>query len=123
MEPARKFGWSAMLRQRCPACRRGAIFRGAISMNDVCPVCGLRFEREPGYFLGALYFSYAISIAVLGVFLLIGALLLPGLDLGLVVLIAAVVYLPLVPLVYRYARVVWIHFDRWFAPGSEGEGP
>src|SRR5689334_512492 len=53
--------------QLCPICRSGPIFRvplwrGFLAMNEKCPVCGLRFEREPGYFLGAMYFSYLLSI-------------------------------------------------------------
>lgn len=31
-------------------------------MFDNCPVCGLKFEREQGYFLGAMYVSYLVSI-------------------------------------------------------------
>ena len=34
-------------------------------MNDPCPVCGLVFEREPGYFLGAMYFSYALAVFII----------------------------------------------------------
>ena len=42
----------AILRQRCPRCRAGRVFRGLVDMNPSCPVCGLPFEREQGYFLG-----------------------------------------------------------------------
>ena len=35
-------------------------------MHERCPVCDLRFEREQGYFLGAMYVSYALGLAVLG---------------------------------------------------------
>ena len=31
-------------------------------MYENCPVCGLKFEREQGYFVGALYVSYGLSI-------------------------------------------------------------
>ena len=31
-------------------------------MFERCPVCGLKFEREQGYFLGAMYVSYALAI-------------------------------------------------------------
>lgn len=89
-------------------------------MNDKCPTCGLTFEREPGYFLGAMYISYGMSVGVMGLFMLIGHLLWPEVDLGWMVLGAAVVYLPLVPLVFRYSRVIWIHFDRWAWPGTDG---
>ena len=34
-------------------------------MNERCPHCGLKFEREQGYFLGAMYFSYGIATVVI----------------------------------------------------------
>src|SRR6185295_15533099 len=52
----------AVLRQRCPRCLEGRVFRGMLAMNDACPECGLVFEREPGYFVGAMYVSYAMAI-------------------------------------------------------------
>jgi len=47
----------------------------------------------------------------------VASLLLPTWDLGILVLVACVFYLPLVPTVFRYSRVIWIHFDRWAWPG------
>ena len=44
----------ALLAQRCPVCRRGAIFSGWLELHPTCPACGLRFERESGYFLVAV---------------------------------------------------------------------
>src|SRR5690242_5111583 len=54
----------------CPRCRSGKIFSrslfaGLPKMNDVCPACGLKFEREQGYFLGALYMSYAMAVPLM----------------------------------------------------------
>ena len=39
-------------------------------MNEPCPVCGLRFERESGYWTGAMVASYAIGIPVLALIVL-----------------------------------------------------
>jgi len=116
MTTERRTGLAAILRQRCPQCREGRIFRGSITMNSQCPVCGLVFEREEGYFLGAMYISYSLSVAFLGLGTLVGSLLFPQWDLSLLCLLATLVYLPLVPLVFRYSRVMWIHFDRWAWP-------
>ncbi len=102
----------AMLRQRCPRCHTGRVFRGTFAMNDPCPVCGLIFEREEGYFLGAMYVSYALSSALLILFYVAAYLLLPGWDNFLLALIALLVYVPFVPVVFRLSRVIWIHFDR-----------
>ncbi len=109
---------AAILSQRCPRCREGRVFKGVIKMNESCPFCGLQFEREEGYFLGAMYISYALAIVVLGLGTLVGHSLLPTWNLELVMLLVVAVYIPVVPLVFRYSRVIWIHFDRWAWPRS-----
>jgi uncharacterized protein (DUF983 family) len=108
----RKRFW-ALLRQRCPVCCRGPIFKGRYAMNRHCPVCGLDFEPEGGYFLGAMYFSYLLAIVVLGTFTFALHALLPDWDLQWLVLPALVPFLFTVPLLFRYSRVLWIYFDRW----------
>jgi len=30
-----------------------------------CPVCKLKFEQEPGFFEGGMYFNYALNVAIL----------------------------------------------------------
>ena len=50
---------------------RYSIYRGFPRMHE-CPVCGLQFHREQGYFLGAMYISYGLALAFL--LLLAGAL-------------------------------------------------
>src|SRR5437764_2007085 len=110
----------AVARAACPRCRRGPIFRGSVlrgflAMHEKCPVCGLKFEREPGYFLGAMYFSYMLSIPpVLVLMLLFWRFTSWRFD--VVALAAFLAYLPLVPLVTRFARVLWLYVDRHFDP-------
>ena len=84
-------------------------------MYEKCPVCGLKFEREPGYFLGAMYFSYALSIPPgLAIVLLIWRITHWQFD--VVMLWAFIAYLPFVPAVTRWARVIWMYVDRHFDP-------
>jgi uncharacterized protein (DUF983 family) len=114
----RRSRWLALLQQRCPRCREGRMFRGVMTMNDPCPVCGLVFEREPGYFLGAMYFSYALAVLILVPFYFLAAWLIPeGYD-KLVPFAAVLPYLPLMPLVFRYSRVLWVYFDRAVSPSE-----
>src|SRR5436309_14749181 len=78
----------AIIRQRCPVCLQGAMFRGRFEMNTTCPVCGHRFEREPGFFQGAMYVSYGIGIVYIGVLaILADAFLVP--RIGVVPALAA----------------------------------
>ena len=60
------------LRLRCPRCGETPLFRGWFTMELACRLCGLRFERAQGYFVGAIYINYAVTtvIAVGGYFLL-----------------------------------------------------
>jgi uncharacterized protein (DUF983 family) len=62
-----------VLLQNCPRCRTGkiyptSIFRGFPKMNDECAVCHLWFEREEGYFLGAMIVDYAIAMVATTIF-------------------------------------------------------
>src|SRR5262245_35645022 len=100
-----------MLLQRCPRCRTGRLFRGMFTMNDPCPVCGLIFEREPGYFFGAMYVSYGMAVVILTPIFFWLQWLLPDWPGPVVALLAVLPYLPLVPAVFRYSRVIWLYFD------------
>lgn len=101
----------AIVRQRCPRCLRGQVFRGRIRMHERCPVCDLRFEREQGYFLGAMYVSYALGLAVLGS-LVILTWWLVGLENPWNLTPSVVIFLLFVPAIFRYSRVIWMHLDR-----------
>ncbi len=110
-------GLATVLRQLCPRCGAGKVFTGMFRMHESCPVCALPFRREPGYFLGAMYFSYALGGVVLAaIILLLWLTVLADWQLHWIVLPALVLFLPFLPLVFRYSRVLWMHFDRFFDP-------
>jgi uncharacterized protein (DUF983 family) len=103
--------WSAF-RQRCPRCRKGKIFNGRFQMNEPCPECGLIFQREEGYFLGAMYVSYLLGNAVVVPLFFLTQWWLPDWSPSSVFLLILAAYVPLVPAIFRYSRVGWIYFDR-----------
>ena len=53
-------------RQRCPQCRKGALFRSrfGFALNERCPVCGLKFDRGNGYFTGAWALNLVLAESV-----------------------------------------------------------
>ena len=111
---------AAILHGVCPRCRKGAIyrrpmFRAWLDIHDRCPVCGLRFEREQGYYLGAMYFSYALSVPPVALLMLL-IWWITHWRLDYVVLGGFVAYLPFVPAMVRFCRIVWIHVDQWVDP-------
>ena len=47
---------------------------------------------------------------------------LPELSSILIVVVVTVPFLPLIPAVFRYSRVIWIHFERWACPSDLSAG-
>ena len=121
--PGSRFSLKAMLQGRCPRCRQGRVFPPFLSprvlaMNPECSECGLRFERESGYFLGAMYFSYTMGVlTILPVSLLL--LLVAGWSLAMVMAVMIVQTFISMPLFYRYSRIMWMHLDLAFIPVGE----
>jgi uncharacterized protein (DUF983 family) len=107
----------ALLLQRCPRCRQGALFRGIVEMSPRCPVCGLDLEPEVGYYTGAMVVSYTLSIPLLGVVALVVGFVTRW-ELQWVILTASVVYLAFVVPLFRYARTIWLYLDWALNPGS-----
>ena len=106
--------------QRCPRCRSGKIFRGSPfvgfpKMNERCPACQLRFEREAGYFLGAMYISYGLALVIITV-LATGFWLITKWWITDDVIWAVVLFLPLAPAITYFSRVLWIYFDQTVDP-------
>lgn len=102
----------AILQQRCPMCLEGKVFKGIVEMHENCPVCGWRFGREPGYFVGAMYFSYGMAFPFI---FIVGGVLwwfyLRQWSILLVMLLATLIMVPFTPSIFRYSRILWMHLD------------
>ena len=77
-------------------------------MNEHCPVCHVHLQPEPGFYQGAMYVSYAFTIA----FIVMVSLILYvagnpsewvyiGIIIGIMTLLA--------PLNYRYSRIIYLY--------------
>ena len=49
---------------RCPHCGEGKLFESMYRVRPTCPVCGVRFERNPGEWTGAVVIVYAIAVGI-----------------------------------------------------------
>lgn len=94
---------------------RYSIFRGFPKMCERCPICDLKFEREAGYFLGAMYFGFALGVLILAPITLL-LWFLTGWGITKVILWAVVLFLPFAPTLTLFARVLWIYLDQTIDP-------
>ena len=64
-----------------------------------------------------------VAVGFLVAFFVVGRLVLPEWSSEWVAGLAVVLFIPFTPLVTRYSRVLWIHYDRWAWPGADFLGP
>ncbi len=94
---------------------RSSIYWGLPKMCERCSVCGLKFQREEGYFLGAMYISFGLALLIIA---MIAVLLwiVTGWWITKDMIWAVALFLPLAPAISLFARVLWIYLDQTFDP-------
>ena len=102
--------FSAGLRLKCPSCGEGDLFLGMFKMCSECSCCYFKFEREMGYFVGAMYINYGATIimAFAGFFAL--DYLTPiAFYLNVILWMVFCILFPI--FFFRYSRSLWLSFD------------
>ena len=102
---------------KCPRCHQGDMFAYGpfqytkfLTMHEECPNCRLRYELEPGFFYGgAMYFSYAISVALFITIFVVLNVAFGNPPLYVYVTVVVVVNLLVFPLIFRYSRILYLH--------------
>lgn len=89
------------LSNRCPNCGGPRLFKDGtlFDLNRECPDCRLRFEKDEGFFLGAMALNYGVTVVVFLVPVAlawyagwIGGRLAIGLAIGLALVMPIVLY-------------------------------
>lgn len=101
------FGRACLL--RCPRCGRGKLFKRGYTMFERCPNCDWRYEREEGYWTGAV----AVNLVVAE--LIIAAVVIPLAAMQVPILPLVLFGLPLPILLpflfYWHAKAFWMFID------------
>jgi len=102
----------AIVACKCPQCRQGNLFEkgfGFPKAKEKCPVCGIKYEKEPDFFQGAMYVGYGFSVAL---FIVVGFTAFYAFNDPEPWVYAAII-IPLVlllsPLNLRYSKSMFIH--------------
>lgn len=105
----------AILRLKCSHCCQGAVFRRPFVMHRTCGHCGIVFERERGYFMMSVFVGYVMSFfVVIPVMVGLYVTIRPSMNGYLIGAIVALVLA--IPLIFHYARVIWLHLDELMDP-------
>ena len=104
------------LGRRCPRCAERA-FDSFFAIKEHCSRCGLKFEREPGYWVGAVIINTAV---IFGTFVVVfGGLVVatwPDVPWALV-LIVGVAANAIIPIAfYPASKTVWLALEMSWHP-------
>ena len=80
-----------------------------LKMHRTCPICGQDLMPEPGFYFGAMYFSYAINVALMVTFgMAFHILFHPG---NILITFASVFIAPLLfaPWNFRISRAIMLY--------------
>ena len=111
-----KSEFNAIIEAKCPSCRGGNLFpHSAFSltkfdkMNSHCPECNFKFEVEPGFFIGAMYVSYAIVIALMVTLGVLLYMLFDNPPNWVYYITFPTTITLLLPFIFRYSRVLYLY--------------
>ena len=89
-------------------------------MHEKCPSCGIRYEREPGFFLGSIYFNYGLTALIITV--VYPTLLLSNLLDEQTLLWSGAAFAVVFPIFFfHHARSLWLGFDQFYDPRPDSE--
>lgn len=110
------------LRLRCPDCGQSSLYASLFKMKHHCSRCGLVFEREQGYFIGALYINVMVTESLLLFLFILYYMTRPVSEDALyAVLFGLALILPLI--FFRHSRSLWLAVDHIIEPNAKRVEP
>lgn len=105
-------GFISFVTFRCPICGEGKVFKNSIfsakfsETNYSCTLCPMSYEPEPGFFYGAMYFSYALIVGLI----ITGSVVFYSINLFDYAIVGIPTFIiAMVPLIFRYSRMLMLY--------------
>lgn len=116
---------SNVLKGTCPNCGETKVFKEKGNplifkmpvMHEKCHKCNYSFNREPGFYFGAMYMSYALTVAEMVSVFVLG--LLAGVGFLKMFFAVIVVVFLLSTFNFRISRLMWLNL--FYEKEEEGE--
>jgi uncharacterized protein (DUF983 family) len=97
------------LRLICPVCGDALIIQSPFKIRHHCPVCGALYQREEGFFVGALTVNVVTTELIILVLYLVCILFLSNYQTILIILFIAGLLFPLA--FYHHSWSIWLSLD------------
>lgn len=103
----------------CPKCHRGKVWKvnafealwNSDLMHERCAYCQLKYEKEVGFWYGAMYVSYALSVAMFVAAWVSAIVLFPEeWSIFYTIIYVVVLIILFMPINWRWSRLLWLNF-------------
>lgn len=113
----------SIFKMKCPKCHEGDFFisspydlRKAGEIFQECSECKVKYSKEPGFYYGAMYVSYALTVALFVTLWVSFNLFFENVPVGLQIFIIISSTILLTPYLYALSKIIWanlfIKYDR-----------
>jgi uncharacterized protein (DUF983 family) len=104
----------SIIKFKCPRCNEGEFFVShpydLSKIGDIkehCSECGLKYEKEPGFYYGAMYVAYALGVALFVTLWTSFNLFFPFVSVGIQILVIILATVFLSPVMYALSKIIW----------------
>lgn len=106
----------SVLWNKCSKCHQGDVFitknpyklKQFDKMNENCSHCGELFNKEPGYFYGAMYVSYGLMVGWFVFTWVLNTFVVKADTIPYLIFLSVTILL-FTPLTFRISRLIWIN--------------
>lgn len=102
---------------KCPKCQEGDFYVShpydLSKVGDIhhhCSECGFKYEKEPGFYYGAMYVAYALAVALFVTLWVSFNLFFENVSIGWQIGIIILATVVLAPYLYALSKIIWANF-------------
>ena len=113
----------SIFKMKCPRCQEGDFFlsrpydlKKAGEIHAHCSECNLKYAKEPGFYYGAMYVSYALGVALFVTLWVSFGLFFPSVGVSWQLGIIFTLFLILGPYFYALSKIIWANLFIKFDP-------
>lgn len=104
----------SIVKFKCPQCNEGDFFvshpydlKNAGKLHEKCSECGLKYAKEPGFYYGAMYVSYAFGVGLFVTTIVIYYLIFRRIDVWILLGIMGFLSIITAPFNYALSKIIW----------------
>ncbi len=111
---------------KCPQCQEGDFFlshpydlKNAGKLHENCSECGLKYAKEPGFYFGAMYVSYAFGVAIFVATIVVYYLIYRSIDVIPLLVTMGILSILTAPFNYALSKIIWANLFISYRPNAK----